>query len=98
MNRPARTLWGLVAVGAATAVGITTHEPGFVVITFLGSLVLPRVLGLTGRRGWRGPAAWAGRCAGWDAGRSRLDDRLASWHRQAHGETGTPPPGGVAQV
>jgi hypothetical protein len=50
MYRAGRTAWGLVAVGAATAVGITTQNPGFVVITFLGALVLPRVLGLTPRR------------------------------------------------
>jgi hypothetical protein len=50
MYRAGRTVWGLVAVGAATAVGITTQNPGFVVITFLGALVVPRVLGLTPRR------------------------------------------------
>ena len=47
MYRAGRTAWELVAVGAATAVGITTRDPGFIVITFLGALVLPRVLGLT---------------------------------------------------
>ena len=55
MYRVGRTAWGLVAIGAATAVGITTRDPGFTVITFLGALVVPRVLGLTPRRrGWRG--------------------------------------------
>ena len=50
MYRAGRTAWGLVAIGAATAVGITTRDPGFIVITFLGALVVPRVLGLTPRR------------------------------------------------
>jgi hypothetical protein len=69
MYRVGRTVWGLVAVGAATAVGITTQEPGFIVITFLGTLILPRVLGLTPRR-WNkqgfGPhrAGWGGGCSG----------------------------------
>ena len=68
MYRAGRTAWGLVAVGAATAVGITTHDPGFIVITFIGALVVPRVLGLTPRRAGTGasvqmasaPAARAG--------------------------------------
>lgn len=74
MYRVGRTAWGLVAIGAATAVGITTHSPGFIVITFLGTLVLPRVLGLTprrwnrrgyGPRGFTHPGkAWGGGCAG----------------------------------
>jgi hypothetical protein len=46
-----RRLWGLLAVGAATAVGITTRDAGFVVITFVGSLVVPRILGLRGGHG-----------------------------------------------
>lgn len=70
MYRAARTAWGLVAIGAATAVGVTTKNPGFVVITFLGALTLPRVLGLSPRRRWGkggfGPhgMAWGGGCAG----------------------------------
>jgi hypothetical protein len=69
MYRAGRTAWGLVAVGAATAVGVTTKNPGFIVITFLGTLALPRVLGITprrwGKRGF-GPhgMAWGGSCAG----------------------------------
>src|SRR6202050_5105356 len=69
MYRAGRTAGGLVAVGAATAVGVTTKNPGFIVITFLGALALPRVLGLT-PRGWNrrgcGPRgmAWGGGCAG----------------------------------
>lgn len=42
--------WALAAVAGATAVGITTQRPGFVVITFLGGLWLPRLLGF----GWGG--------------------------------------------
>jgi hypothetical protein len=70
MYRVSRTAWGLVAIGAATAVGVTTQNPGFIIITFLGTLALPRVLGLTPRRRWgrggHGPhgMAWGGRCAG----------------------------------
>ncbi|MEA2638012.1 MAG: hypothetical protein QOE18_1069 [Chloroflexota bacterium] len=76
MYRAGRTAWGLVAVGAATAVGITTQNPGFVVITFLGALVVPRVLGLTPRRwnkhgfGPHGAASGRG-CSG--AGRGTKD-------------------------
>jgi len=69
MYRAGRTAWGLVAIGAATAVGITTKNPGFVVISFLGALALPRVLGLSprgwGRHGYGPhPTAWGGGCAG----------------------------------
>ena len=70
MYRAGRTAWGLVAVGAATAVGVTTKNPGFIVITFLGTLALPRVLGIGprrwGRRGFgpHGMAAWGGGCPG----------------------------------
>jgi hypothetical protein len=71
MYRAGRTAWGLVAIGAATAVGITTRDPGFTVITFLGALVVPRVLGLTPRRrGWRGfgPAGFGPHAKGWNGG------------------------------
>lgn len=75
MYRATRTAWGLVAIGAATAVGITTRDAGFIVITFIGALVVPRVLGLAPRRRWYrrgfGPNAfgphgkgWGGDCAG----------------------------------
>jgi hypothetical protein len=67
MYRPARRFWVLVAVGAAVAVGLTTHDAAFIVITFLGTLWLPRLLGLTPRRGpgfgWHG-GGWGGRCQG----------------------------------
>ncbi|HEV7680269.1 MAG TPA: hypothetical protein VGQ42_17045 [Candidatus Dormibacteraeota bacterium] len=88
MNRPARRLWGLVTIGGATAVGITTRDPGFVIITLVGGLALPRILGVHGHghghlRG--------GACAGRHAGRSRFEDRMAEWHRQAHGDAPPPP-------
>jgi hypothetical protein len=84
MNRPARPFWGLLAAGAATAVGLTTRDAGFVVITFFGSLWVPRLLGLR---------AGHGACHGHHAGRRRLEDRMAEWHRQAHGEAAGSPPG-----
>jgi hypothetical protein len=84
MNRPARTLWALAAVAGATAVGITTHEPGFVIITFIGGLWLPRILGLRGRRG-----GWA--CGGVSQGRGwSAKERLEAWHRKAHDEAQPP--------
>ena len=59
--RAARTVWGLVAIGAAAAVGVTTHDAGFTVITFIGSLLVPRVLGLYPRAAWRRHAmGWRG--------------------------------------
>ena len=85
MYRAGRTAWGLVAIGAATAVGVTTKNPGFIVITFLGTLALPRVLGLTPRRwGHRGfgphgmgpGTKWSGGCAG--AGRGDADTQTAT--------------------
>jgi len=71
MYRAGRTAWGLVAIVAATAVGITTRDPGFTVITFLGALVVPRVLGLTPRRWSRrgfGPGGFGARGKGWGGG------------------------------
>jgi hypothetical protein len=83
--RPARTLFGLIAVGGAVAVGVTTHDAGFTALTFVGGLVLPRVLGFRGRR--------FGHCGGGgDHVRGRLDQRMESWHRQAHGDAGAQPP------
>lgn len=88
MNRTLRRLWGLAAIGGAIAVGLTTHDAGFVVITLLGGLILPRYLGLSGRHGWMGG------CAGRHGGpRMRFEDRMAAWHREAHaGGASTPPP------
>ena len=85
MNRPARTLWGLLTVGGATAVGVTTRDAGFTVITLVGGLMLPRILGFRRHGGWH--RAWAGGCAGRQARRERMEERLAEWHKQAHAET-----------
>ncbi|MBJ7609052.1 MAG: hypothetical protein JF887_06430 [Candidatus Dormibacteraeota bacterium] len=50
-NRPLRRrLIGLAAVAAATAVGVTTHDAGFTALTFVGTLTLPRILGIGGHR------------------------------------------------
>ena len=85
--RPARTLFGLVAVGGAVAVGITTHDAGFTALTFVGGLILPRVLGFLGHR-----PLHAGPCGGrGEHMRGRFDQRMESWHRQAHGETAGQP-------
>jgi hypothetical protein len=96
MNRTARTLWGLATVAAATVVGITTQEPGFIIITFVGGLLLPRVLGFGGSR-WRawGPGAYAGYGA-----RRRFEERMDAWHRRAHGEAApqTPAVSGSTQI
>jgi hypothetical protein len=84
--RPARTLFGLIAVGGAVAVGVITHDAGFTALTFVGALMLPRILGFRGR----GTHGWA--CAGGHGERMR-GHRMESWHRQAHGETaGDQPP------
>jgi hypothetical protein len=86
MYRAVRGAWGLVAIGAATAVGVTTRNPGFIAITFIGTLALPRVLGLSPRRWNRqgfGPNAfgphrggWGGACAG--AGRDRSETEAST--------------------
>ncbi|MDQ6855826.1 MAG: hypothetical protein M3Z57_01975 [Candidatus Dormibacteraeota bacterium] len=85
--RPARTLFGLIAVGGAIAVGVTTHDAGFTALTFVGGLMLPRILGFRGRRFIGGPCG--GRA---DRGLGRLDHRMESWHRQAHGDAGPQSP------
>jgi hypothetical protein len=88
--RPARTLFGLIAVGGAVAVGITTHDAGFTALTFVGGLLLPRILGIRTHRahGW-GCKGGEGR----DQMRSRLENRMETWHRQAHGDgPGDPAP------
>ena len=92
MYRAGRTAWGLVAIGAATAVGITTRDPGFTVITFLGALVVPRVLGLTPRRrGWRGfgPAGFGPHGKGWNGGCA------GAGRKQNEPEASTPAPQSV---
>ncbi len=86
MNATIRRLWGLAAVGGAVAVGITTRDAGFTFLTLAGGLWLPRILGLSG-----GHRFWHGACAGRDAGRRHLEDRMADWHSRAHGDATVPP-------
>src|SRR2546428_9210186 len=81
MNRPARVISGLIAIAAATAVGVTTQHAGFTIITFVGTLVLPRLLGFGGHGG----------CIGRRQARSHVEEKLAAWHRDAHGEASTDP-------
>jgi hypothetical protein len=92
-NRQLRGLFGLVAIGAATAVGVTTHDAGFTALTFIGALIVPRILGISGRHrhgfGWgaRGDCGPGGR----NPMRERFEQRLDSWHSQAHSGAGTDP-------
>ena len=86
MFRPLRFFWGLVAVAGATVVGVLTHDAGFVVITFLGGLWIPRMLGLAGP-GWRGHGF--GGCGGTHARGRWAGERFDTLHREAHGETGS---------
>lgn len=106
MYRLLRTFWGLAAVGGAIAVGITTHDAGFTAITFVGGLIVPRMLGLAGpgplgraRRlamgpaggGGFGPGGWQGGCSGGGRGGWR-SQRWEDWHRQAHEAAPAAPP------
>jgi hypothetical protein len=87
MYRAGRAAWGLVAIGAATAVGITTRNPGFIAITFIGTLALPRVLGLTPRRWNRpgfGPGAFGAHGRGWGGGCA------GAGHKASESEASTP--------
>ena len=59
MYDPFRTLWSIIAIGGAVAVGIFTHDAGFTALTFLGGLILPRVLGFRRHRHF-GPMGWHG--------------------------------------
>jgi len=76
MYRTGRTLWGLIAIGAATAVGVTTRDAGFTVITFFGSLWLPRILGFRRPIWQRHGMGWHGGCAG--AGRKMSESQQPS--------------------
>jgi hypothetical protein len=86
--QPTRTLFGLIAVGGAVAVGVTTHDAGFTALTFIGGLMLPRILGIRGHR----RHAWA--CAGGrgEHMRGRFENRMETWHRQAHTDSGAEQP------
>jgi hypothetical protein len=79
---PIRLFWNLAAIGGAIAVGVITHDAGLIAVTFLGGLLVPRLLGLAPRGGM----SWWGRggCYGGDA-RGRLrSERFETWHREAH--------------
>ncbi len=86
--RPARTVFGLIAVAGAVAVGVTTHDAGFTALTFIGGLILPRVLGFRGRR------PWGAGCGGNRGGhmQGRFEQRMNAWHGGAHGEAPVAPP------
>jgi hypothetical protein len=92
-NRQLRGLFGLFAIGAATAVGVTTHDAGFTALTFIGALVVPRILGISGhhRHGFGCGAGEHRGPGGRGQIRDRFEQRLDSWHTQAHGGTPTDP-------
>ena len=95
MDRPLRTFWGLAAIGGAIAVGLTTHNAGYIVITFIGGLIVPHVLGLAGprRHHRRGGPCGHGVGFGAEGGRgSHFQGVWNEWHSQSHaGQTSTPP-------
>lgn len=92
-NRQLRGLYGLVAIGAATAVGVTTHDAGFTALTFIGALIVPRILGIGGRRrhGFGCGPRGEGGPGGPQHMRDRFEKRLDSWHSQAHGSSTSDP-------
>ncbi len=73
-NRQLRGLFGLVAIGAATAVGVTTHDAGFTALTFIGALLVPRILGIGGRH--RHGFGCGARGEGGPGGRNHMRDRF----------------------
>jgi hypothetical protein len=97
-NPPLRRIIGLAAIGAATAVGLTTHDAGFTALTFVGALIAPRLLGIRGGHrhgachGEHGPGGRR------EQMRGRLEGRLEAWHREAHASPAgeTPAAGGAA--
>lgn len=94
MYRPLRTFWTLAATGGAIAVGLTTHNAAYIVITFIGGLIVPRMLGLAGP-GWRhqhGDGFGHGGPCGPRGGRGwRAQGHFDEWHRQAHGTPAATP-------
>jgi hypothetical protein len=95
MYRPLRTFWGLAAIGGAIAVGLTTHNAGYIVITFIGGLIVPHVLGIAGpgRHHQHGGGFGHGAPCGGAGGRgSRFQGMWDEWHTQSHaGGTAAPP-------
>ena len=87
MYRPIRVFWNLVAVGGAIAVGLITHDAGLIAVTFLGGLIVPRLLGLAPRGhrfGWGPGGCGRGGHARWGT------DRFDAWHRESHAGAGSP--------
>jgi hypothetical protein len=98
-NRPVRGIIGLTAIGAATAVGLTTHDAGFTALTFVGALIVPRLLGISGHRGGcHGEHGQHGAGGRREHMREHLEGRLEAWHRDAHAAPGaeTTAAGGAA--
>ena len=100
MDRALRSFWGLAAIGGAIAVGITTQNAGYIVITFLGGLIVPHALGLMpprhrhGRFGHGGHldrGTGTGPCAG-GGHRAHFREMAEEWHRQAHAAPPASPP------
>ena len=87
-DRPLRGIIGLAAIGAATAVGVTTHDAGFTALTFIGTLLVPRVLGIGGHhRGRHCHGGHEGPGGRREQMRQRFESRMAEWHREAHAGT-----------
>ena len=95
MHRPLRTFWGVAAIGGAIAVGLTTHNAGYIVITFIGGLIVPHVLGIAGPGRHHRHGGRFGHGVGFDAHGGRascMHGVWDEWHRQSHaGQTATPP-------
>jgi hypothetical protein len=95
MYRPLRTFWGLAAIGGAIAVGLTTHNAGYIVITFIGGLIVPHVLGIAGPGRHQRHGGRFGHGVGFDAHGGRascMHGVWDEWHRQSHaGQPATPP-------
>ena len=106
MNELIRFFWNAAAVAGAAVVGVFTHDAGLIAVTFLGGLIVPRMLGLVprhrwlgfagpgwGRGGW-GRGVWGSSgprgCGGWQGGRGGRQ-RFDSWHQEQHGQQATPP-------
>jgi hypothetical protein len=87
---PIRLFWNLAAIGGAIAVGVITHDAGLIAVTFLGGLLVPRLLGLAPRR--PGMSRWGhGGCGGGDARARWRNERFEAWHRDAHGSAPAQP-------
>lgn len=90
-----RLFWNLAAIGGAIAVGLLTRDAGLTALTFVGGLIVPRMLGLVPHR-WglgRFGAFRGGSCTGWRGVAGGRRERFDDWHRRAHGEPGSQPSG-----